>query len=246
MSGQSIALNAVPNEPTLSDLLDLLKKEILLGMNCHHIGTVQSFNVMSMTVVATINYTKTYFTLDDVTNLYVATQVNYPTTIDCPIICLGGGKANLTMPIAKGDECLLLFNDRDMDNWYASGQLGPAATARLHSFSDAIALVGLKSTPNLLTTYDAIRAVLTDGTVKVGINPSTHKATISNQTTTLNTLLQSILTQLQTLSIQCAAITCTGVTTGGGTSGPPANAVALAAVGTQLGTLATQLGSLLE
>lgn len=247
MSGQSIPLNSVPNDPTLSDLLNLVKKEILLDLNCHHVGTIQSFSAANQTVQATVNYTKTFFQLNTATGLYQAVQVNYPVVINAPLVVVGGGTAHMTFPITQGDECLLLFNDRDMDNWFAAGTTTqPVASSRLHSFSDCFALVGVKSTPNVLTAYDTVRALITNGTVMVGINPSNNKATIKNGSTTLNTVLQNILTQLQTLCTQCAAITCSGVTTGPGTSGPPTNASSISAVGTQLGTLATTLGGLLE
>lgn len=246
MSGQSIVLNSVPNNPTLSDLLDLMKKEIMLGLNCHHIGTVQSFDSTTMTVQATINYTKTFFELNTVTGVYSPVQVNYPIVVAAPIICLSGGTSFLAMPITKGDECLLLFNDRDMDNWFATGQVGPVASSRLHSFTDAFALVGVKSTPNVFTKYDPTRALISNGTVSVGINPANGKATIKNASTTLNGILQNILTQLENLCAACAAITVTGVLSGGAASGPPANAATITAISTQLSTLATQLGGLIE
>ncbi len=246
MSGQQLQLNSVPNNPELIDLLNLLKKEIFLDLSCHHVGTIQSFNATAMTVVATVNYTKTFFQLNPTTNLYAPVQVNYPVIIDCPIVVLGGGKTNLTFPITKGDECLLLFNDRDIDNWYKSGQIGPVASMRYHSISDAFALIGVKSTPNLLTAYDTVRAILTNGNVKVGINPSNNKATIQNNTTTLNTLLQSLVTNIQNLVTATAAITVSGVTPGSGASAVPVNAAAITAVGTALTTLGTQIGGLLE
>lgn len=193
-SAQNLVNNSVPNDPTLSDLLDLLKKEIFLNLNCCHVGTVQQFNPSTQTVYATINYTKTYFQLNSVTGLYNPVQVAYPTLINCPLFILRGGPVSLTFPINQGDECLLLFNDRDIDNWYANGtQTQPVASQRLHAFNDAFALVGVRSTPNQLTTYDAIRALLTDGNASVGVNPQTHLVTIKNQTVgSLGTILQSI------------------------------------------------------
>lgn len=236
--------NLVPNEPSLNDLLNLLKKEIMLDLNCHHPATVQSFNSQAQTVVATVNYTKTFFQINTATGQYDPVQVNYPLAIDCPVIILGGGAARLTFPIAAGNECLLLFNDRDLDNWLQSGQVGPVATSRLHSFSDAIALVGLSSAGNVVADYDAERAVLRNGQTKVGVGAD--KVLIANSDGTLNTLLQNILTQLESLATAAAAITVTGVQGGGGASGPPANAATFSDISSQLSSLATQLGGLLE
>lgn len=229
MSGQAIPLNQVPNEPTLSDLLNLLKREIMLELSCHHIGTVQSVNLTNQQLVATVNYTRTFFKLNENTGLYSATQLNYPTVIDCPFVVLGGGTANLTFPIAAGDECLLLFNDRDMDNWFQGGTNAACATPRAHSFSDAVALVGINSLANVVQSYDAARAVLRNGTTGVGV--SSTKVKIFNQTTTLNTLLQSLITQIK-------AITTLN-------SDSTTGAVSVASQ-TQLANIATQIGGLLE
>lgn len=235
------------NEPSLKDLLDLYKQQTLLDLNCHHIGTVQSFDKDAQTVTATINYKKTFFTLNPLSGIYDPVLVDYPILLDCPVVVLGGGNAKLTFPIAQGDECLIIFNDRNIDNWFQSGQAGPVATARLHSFSDGIALVGLQSLNKSIKNYDTTRAVLRngdDGLTMVGVGPTLIK--IANNTTTLNTLLQNLVTQLENLVTATAAITVTGVTTGPGVSGPPANAAVIVAIGTTLTTIATQISGLLE
>jgi hypothetical protein len=232
MSGQKIALNADPSEPALNDLMNLIKREVFLDLNCHHVGTVQSFSSSKMTVQASINYTKTFFRLNSATNTYNPVQVTYTPVIDAPIVCIGGGKANLTMPIAKGDECLLLFNDRDIDTWFATGSAtSPNSTGRAHSFSDAFALVGVKSTPNVLSTYDAVRALLTDGNASVGVNPTSHLVTVKNVAQgTLGVILQNIITQCEAIG---NAVSIPGV---------PVNTAAA----TLLLTYATQLQGLLE
>ena len=79
----------------------------------------------------------------------------YPLLLDCPCIVLAGGQGALTMPISAGDSCLVLFNDCDMDNWYSSGQTMPPRTDRLHDFSDAVALVGLRNKQNQISGYFA-------------------------------------------------------------------------------------------
>lgn len=244
-------LNAVPNEPTLSDLLDLLKKEIFLDLNCHHIGTVQSFNSANQTVTATINYTKTLFELNQTTGLYQAVQVNYSPVLSCPVVILSGGPAHLTMPIAKGDECLLLFNDRDIDNWFAnSTTTQPNASLRLHAFTDAIALVGLKSTRNVISGYDTTRALISNGTTSVGINPSNNKLTLTNGTS-LGTLLKNLCTQLKSLCDlfdTTFAANMVAVTASPGNPSPinPALATQLQTLGTNIQTISTNIGTLIE
>lgn len=237
-ANSTIQQNLIPNEVSLPDVLNLHKKDISLNLNCHHIGTIQTFDASQQTASVTINYTRTYFQFNGDTGAYDNTLVNYPIIAEAPVICMGGGPASLTFPIATGDECLVLFNDRDMDNWFTGGSGSPNATARLHSFADALVIVGIRSLANVLTNYDATRAVLQNGTTLVGVGPSHVK--IANNSTTLNTLLQSLITDLQSLVTQTAAITVASF------GAPPNNAAAIAAIGTQLGTLGTQIGQLLE
>lgn len=234
-------------EATLGDLLDAFKKQVMLSMNCHALGTIQSFNATTQKAVVSIAYPKTYYKKTAAGTPGLVNEP-YPALIDCPIVIMSGGATYLTFPIKSGDPCLVLFNDRDMDNWITSAQANqPVATARLHAFADAIALVGVKPFNNAISGYDTVRALLSNGTVSLGINPATGKVTIQNQASgTLNTTMQSILTQLQNLCTALAALTVSGVTSGSSASGPPVNAATISAVGTQLGTLATTLGGLLE
>lgn len=246
MSTQTIKQNITPvRDPSLKDLLDLYKKQTMLGLNCHHIATIQSFDSVKQTVTATVNYKKTFFELNPQNNGYISKLVSYPLIADCPVITLGGGPARITFPIAKGDQCLLLFNDRDLDNWFSGSTTSANQTPRLHAFSDAIALIGPNNLNTVIQNYDAVRALITNGTAKVGINPQTNKVTITNGTS-LNDLLQNLCTQLENLTTALAALTVTGVTTGGGVSGVPSNAATITNIGTQITSIATNIAGLLE
>lgn len=243
MSG-SLPFTQSPAEPRLKDVLDQLKKNIFLSFNCHHIATVQKFDETNQTATVTINYKKTYYKLNQVTGIYDPTLIDYPVLADCPVIVLGGGPASLTFPIEAGDECLVLFNDRDLDTWFQGASGGAVATPRLHSFADAIILVGLRSLANSLDAYDLTRAVLQYGSTLVGVGESLVK--IANEQFTLNELLQELISEIKDLTDQTAALTVTGISTGGQASGPPTNALAIAAISLQITATATKIGELLE
>lgn len=166
MASQNI--NTIPNEPELKDLFNYFAKEIKLNFNCHHVGTITSFNSANQTAQATINYKKTFLQIDSVGDTSVIPK-NYPQLIDCPVICLGGGSGCLTFPIQAGDECLVLFNDRDFDNWFNGSSSAVPNTSRLHAFADAIILVGLRSLANVLVDYDANATALRFGPNSVKI-----------------------------------------------------------------------------
>jgi hypothetical protein len=230
-------------EPDLKDLLDLHRKEIMLSMNCHAIATVQSFDSAKQTVTATINYKKTLFQ-DTGEGIYRPVLIDYPVLVDCPAIVLTGGAFSLKMPIQAGDTCVILFNDRDIDNWFQSGQVKEVNTGRLHSFADGLALVGVRSLANSLTGYADEMVVLGDGThdLKVGdgeasinvgtttVKAKTSKVRIANGTTTHNTLLADLITTIN-------AITTTNCVVGAPVSLSPASISALNSIKTQIAGL---------
>ena len=238
-------MTIIANDVSLSDLLMYFKKELFTSLNCHHIGTIQEFDPNDQTCKATINYKKTYYR-DSEVKLQEPYYEDYAIIVDAPAIVLSGGGANLTFPIKQGDECLCIFNDRDIDNWFVSGQVKENKTGRLHSYTDALILVGLKSVANKISSYDMNHAQLSWGNAKLGITDS--KVLVSNTTDTLNGLLQDLITQVKTLSEQCSQIKVTAVSGGPPTSmsGPPSNASDIAAVGTELSSIAGKLSALLE
>lgn len=245
----SLPQNQAPTDVTLADAFALAKKDVLLNLNAHHIGTVQSFNAAKQTATATINYKKTFFQLNAATGVYNPVLFDYPELVDCPVIFLGGAATALTFPVAQGDECLVLFNDRDMDNWFTGGGGGAVATPRLHSFADGIILVGLRSLGNVLQNVDAVRATLRgskDGQTIVGVGATLIK--IANSQYTLNSLLQELISDVQSLVSATAAITVTYLPGPGSPtpSGPPVNAAAIQAAGTQLTQTANKIAGLLE
>lgn len=232
--------------PELKDLLDLWQLNANLDFNCHHLATIQSFNSSNQTVKCSINYKGTYWVYDENTRQLIPKNLDYPALLDCPVIVLGGGPCRLTFPIKEGDQCLLLFNDRDIENWFQGSLASPNATPTLHGFSDAIALIGPNNLSSLIQNYDTVRALLTNGNVKNGINPITNKLTLQNNITTLNTLLQNLCTQLKNLTTQLSILTVTAVSSGGDTSGPPTNASIIIGIGDDISAIATEIGELIE
>ncbi len=232
-----------PTDPSLATLLDLRKKDIMLTLNCHAIGTITSFDAVTQTAQATINYAKSY-TKKGTNGVYETQLVNYAPITGAPVIFLGGGDSYLTFPVEPGDECLILFNDRDLDNWFTNNGQTTAST-RLHAFTDAVILVGLRSLTNSIS-FDQERALLVKGNAQVGVGKDGDLVLIGNADYTLNQLLGQLITQIKSLVSATAAITVLGVTSGAGTSGLPSNATTISAIGTQLTDTADQLSQLLE
>lgn len=260
MAETSPTQNLIPNgDPQLFDLLQLMKKDIFLSLNCHAICQIEEFFPSEQTATVSLQYKQTYFE-QAADGSFSPKLVDYPTLVKCPVYIYGGGDTGaLTFPIAKGDNALVCFNDRDIDGWYAGKTSAAPPTNRLHSFSDAIILVGLRPTLLRISSYDMDRGLLKYKDAKVGVGKS-NKVLIGNNSNTLQPLLDTLITQIKdlvttvnNLVTQTAAITVTGVLAGPAVSGPPANAAAITALASQLTTIttgltqsATNIGGLLE
>lgn len=244
----------------LRDLADLIKREVMLSMNCHALATVKSFDPAKQTITATINYKKTYMDVPVGTNPnqetvnYVPRNVDYPILIDCPVYILQGGGFALTFPIAVGDQCSILFNDRDIDNWFQAGAGAPVATPRLHSFSDGIALIGLNNLSSLIASYDTTHALLFKGSTKLGISATKILATnaagktLKDVMSDLLATVSSLNTAMNTFMTTLAALTppSTPVTNAILQVPAAATVTSLATVTANIATALTEIQGLLE
>lgn len=193
----ALSQNLTSVYPELQDLLNAYKKDVFLSLNCHHLGTIQEFNAVNQTAQVTINYKKTLF-LPNAAGVFSPTTFDYPLLADVPVIILGGGGYNLTLPIAKGDQCMLLFNDRDIDNWAVGNESAGTATSRLHSMADAFALVGIKPpVSDFIPNYDTDGAALRNklGTTKVKVYDDHVEIKVGAATVTVDaTKVNAVLT----------------------------------------------------
>tara|TARA_R110000744_G_scaffold185884_1_gene305270 strand:- start:9730 stop:10455 length:726 start_codon:yes stop_codon:yes gene_type:complete len=138
-----------PSTPNRIDIYDALARKINMGLNCVKVGVVQSFD--SSTQLATIKIAMKQVVdigIDDVKTLQ-----EYPLLLECPVFVLSGGSDFISMPITEGDNCLILFNDRDIDTWLNSGDGGIPATSRLHDLSDGFCLVGVRPLTDSIASY---------------------------------------------------------------------------------------------
>ncbi len=110
-----------------------------------------------------------------------ADSVNLPLLVDCPVQFPSGGGVTLTMPIAAGDECLVIFASRCIDAWWQSGKISPPMVYRMHDLSDGFVIPGVWSQARKLTGVSTTKAQLrsTDGTTHIELDPATSKVAIA-------------------------------------------------------------------
>ena len=108
-----------------------------------------------------------------------AKHVAIPDLTGVPVITPGSqtGGLFLTVPLAPGDEGLLVFAERSIDNWQEKGGVQPPAqpiVARSHSLTDAFFIPGAMSDPKAVQNYSLNTLELrnADASVKVAVSES--------------------------------------------------------------------------
>lgn len=230
-----IPKNIVWYKPKLSDVLDGHKDDVMLELNCHAIGTIESFNSVNQTATATINYQKVVYQRTS-GNLYSPVLVAYPLLVDCPCQFPFGGNGGFTTPPVKGDECLVVFNDRDIDAWFVGQKNQAPNTARLHSFADALIILGIKSLPNVIQNFDPDRPALRNFSGDTFVAVGASKIELRNSLYTLNGLLQELLTEIKAITLTPGSFSNSGGPVVG-VSGTPINSAAITAIATKIGNL---------
>lgn len=94
-----------------------------------------------------------FITRDGETEILAPSEL--PILINVPVIFPRGGGFSLTFPVKKGDECLIMFCERSIDNWHKTGKVEVPGARRFHSLSDATAIVGLSSLVNKVPNYSS-------------------------------------------------------------------------------------------
>lgn len=86
-----------------------------------------------------------------------------------PIVFPGSGPYSITWPLAKGDTVLVLFSEASIDKWLVStgGEVDPQ-DGRRGSYSDAIAIPGLRTFKTAISSPGTDALTLTADAIKLG------------------------------------------------------------------------------
>ncbi len=129
-------------------------------------GIIQSFDPVNMTCSIQPAIKAVIFNQDG-----SASDVALPLLLDCPVQFPSGGGFTVTVPVAPGDECLVIFASRCIDAWWASGGIQSQAELRMHDLSDGFCIPGIKSVPNVLPNLSSTSVQIRsdDGTTFVDV-----------------------------------------------------------------------------
>lgn len=118
------------------DLLNKLKQDISNSIRVCMPAKVESYDFKTQKASVKIDMKELFEN---------GTTLDYPVVSGVPVVFMASGGASITMPVLKGDNCLLIFADRDLSNWLFGGSGQKPNSTRMHNLSDAIAIMGLSS-----------------------------------------------------------------------------------------------------
>lgn len=193
--------------------MEIAQEAIMSRLNCHNIGRILEFDSATQTCTVEMMQIKQF-----------NEQAFIPAPItQVPLIILGAGGGHITMPNPVGTICLLLFLDRNIDNFMETGEAYVPETSRMHDFTDCIALSTFTTLANPLSNYDdeAI-SIFNEGLIEevqklsyIKVYPNiiqiqtadsanitlNDKVSINNSSQNLGTLIESLITAIEGLTV---------------------------------------------
>ncbi len=127
---------------------DLIQTLIAAGekaaaqINCTRIGIIQEFYPENLTAQVRLVNKKLTGLNPDGSQVLKEYPPIYAKVCYCNPFC--------TFPLTLGMECVLLFNDREIETWFINGGSNIQAYPRMHDLTDAIAIVGIRSLPQMI------------------------------------------------------------------------------------------------
>jgi hypothetical protein len=158
---------------SLGELIDYMITKRLADTHTSLPGIIESFDAATQTAKVNVAIKR----VRDVRNAD-GTYTEIPTQIapilNVPVQFPSGGGFHITFPVAKGDECLLVFQERSIDRWQQQSGIQKPLDRRMHEYTDAIAIVGIKSSPNAISdiSTDSLQIRNDDGTTFIDVTDS--------------------------------------------------------------------------
>jgi hypothetical protein len=79
-------------------------------------------------------------------------DVELPIMIKVPVMFPRGGDYIITFPVTQGDECLIIFSCRCIDEWWRQGGIQRQTSLRVHDLHDGFVIVGVFSQPTVFAS----------------------------------------------------------------------------------------------
>lgn len=117
-------------------------------LNCHALGKIIEFDpatqLCTVELMQVKQFQNQYYTPAPITQV--------------PLLIYGAKNGHITLPDPVGTICLVIFSDRNIDNFIETGEQYESSSTRMHDLTDAICFTTFKTLANSLSDYDT-RAV---------------------------------------------------------------------------------------
>ena len=175
-------MNNITTIPSETTILNLLKQDIFATINCVRIGKIYRFYPETQTAdIQLVDKAQTSTKLLD-----------FPLLLNVPCFVIGNSNIYISCPIQEGDFCVLLFNDRDITNWYIQEDISAPATFRKHNISDGLAIVGIRNSLTAIKDFNNENIVLKNKDGSVSLSTSGNVSIGEELKTDINIVCPSI------------------------------------------------------
>lgn len=160
--------------PDLGKILDRVIDIASNRFKCHRVGRIIAFDKTKMTVTVRL--------LDKF--MYHGNAEDFIQLSEVPLLVYSRGVAGLTLGNVVGSECIVHFNDVDIDNWFKTGEAYEPNSRRQHNIADGFAELRPFSITNAPQDYNDTGLVLYNGDCKITLGDD-KSVTVTNGTSTL-------------------------------------------------------------
>jgi hypothetical protein len=134
--------------PVINDVVESMIRQYDFDLRCAAPGIIREFNADEQTV-------KVQLAIKEITYVKnVIESKTIPELVDVPLISTRAGNFIITVPVAVGDECLVIFGDTCIDSWWKLGEdkdnpqskgAQEPMSIRRHDLSDGFAILAPSS-----------------------------------------------------------------------------------------------------
>ena len=200
-------VNKLPVIPKLGYLLDEHTLGYMKTMFSALPGKIASYDPLKTTAIIEVMMRRR--------NDYTEETTDYPALLDVPVMQITGGNGGVNLPVAAGDPCLVIFADRDIDNWFGTGSAQVPNSNRVHSLADGFAIVGFRPLTSKVDRPDYLATGLYSDQTQMSIKG--NKVAVKNATTNLLNRLQQLVSDINTALNSLSINGSSGVDPQGGT-----------------------------
>lgn len=167
-----------------SQLYENIIKKVNFNLRCCIPGVIQQYDPKTNTASIQPAIREEIVNEDNTVQ-----YMNLPILVNVPIIFPSCSIGSIKMLLKQGDECLVLFSDLSIDNFWKYANVQNPIEVRRHDLSDGIAIPCVLSQPNT-KPFNGTGVEITSGAAKISITNDGIKFSDQNGTITLEQIIR--------------------------------------------------------